>query len=174
MEWWWLGAAAVTVAAPVAWGVSLVTLPGVWLMLGVGVAAKAVVGWSLGGELISWQTLGLCAGLAAVSECVELVVSAATARRAGASRAGMLGATIGGIVGAIVLAPLVFPITAVIGGVAGAGVGAYVAEAGIARAGAGVRWRVALAAAVGQGLAIVLKLGTCVGVSVALVVAAWR
>ncbi|MBA4028742.1 MAG: hypothetical protein C0475_06365 [Planctomyces sp.] len=174
MEWWWLGAVVVTAAAPVAWGVSLLTLPGVWLLLLVSAGTKLVVGWALGAQLISWQTLALCAGLAALSECLELIVSAATARRAGASRAGMLGATIGGIVGAIVMAPLLFPVTAVIGGVAGAGAGAYLAEAGVARAEPSVRRRVALAAAVGQSLAVVLKLGTCVGVSVALVVAAWR
>jgi uncharacterized protein YqgC (DUF456 family) len=79
--------------------ITVMTLPGLWLML----ASAAVYALLTHGNYIGWWTLATLLLLATVAEIIEFTSSGAGAKRAGAGRAGIWGAIIGGIVGGIVL-----------------------------------------------------------------------
>lgn len=117
--------AAIVVCAACLAGVllSLITLPGAWFML---LAAGVCQWWR--GDLFSWWTLGICLGLAVLGEVLEVVLSAAGARKSGATRSGAFGAVVGSLAGALGGAPVVFPLGAVLGAVLGAGAGAMAVE----------------------------------------------
>ncbi len=127
-------AALLILACCAAWCLTLLTLPGNWLMVGL----AALFAWFYhtddpGG--ISWWVVGVVAALAALGEFVEFVAGAAGAAKEGGSRRGMVlsivGAVAGSLIGAIVgiPIPLVGPVIAAVGGAAaGAFCGAYVGE----------------------------------------------
>jgi uncharacterized protein YqgC (DUF456 family) len=79
--------------------ITVMTLPGLWLML----ASAAVYALLTHGNYIGWWTLATLLVLATVAEIIEFTSSGAGAKRAGGGRAGIWGAIIGGIVGGIVL-----------------------------------------------------------------------
>ncbi len=101
--------------------VALFQLPGLWLMLaGVGIYAwvTAAHGYVSGASLIVLFLLTLLA------EVVEFIAGGAGAKKAGASKLGMVAAMVGGIVGAIAGTPLI-PIP-VVGTIIGACVGSFI------------------------------------------------
>ena len=107
-------------------------LPGNWLLLALGIGTQLLVGW-LGGAPNSaeiWWAIGIAGGLAIAGEVLETLAGAAGTRAGGGTGRGMVGAVIGGILGSIVFTPLI-PIPLVgtlIGAVLGTFVGALVAE----------------------------------------------
>ena len=149
---------------------TLLTLPGIWVMIAVAIGCQI---WRP--ELFSLWTLGVVVGLGLLAELAELVASAAGSKRAGGSRAGALLSVVGGIVGAIVGTPLI-PIPVIgtlIGAVIGAGVGAFIGERGVS----GQGWRVSAAsaggAAAGRLVASIVKTAFALLIALILGVAAF-
>jgi uncharacterized protein len=111
----------------------ILSLPGTWIMLGIAVIIEWADRFYLPPEhpqTFSWWVLGVCLGLAAIGELLELAAGAAGAKSGGGSKRGMIGALIGGIIGALALTPFI-PVPVVgtlIGAVAGTFVGAVIGE----------------------------------------------
>lgn len=110
---------------------TVLTLPGNWLLLAIAGVAQAWTMHGGGAPLYSWWTLGAAAALALGGEALEAGMGAAGASAAGARRRGTWGAVIGSLVGAVlgtfVLAfiPL---FGTLVGALVGAGLGAFVGE----------------------------------------------
>lgn len=88
-------------ALAVGWLLTLVSLPGNWLIVG----AAALYAWATPDGTrwdLSWQLVGVLAVLAVVGEVIEAVASAAGVRKHGGSRRGALLSIVGSLVGAIV------------------------------------------------------------------------
>ena len=121
-------------ATVVGWVLTLVGLPGNWLMV-LAAAGYAWLGPEVGVMEISWKTVLATVALAAGGEVAEFVAGMWGTRRAGGSRRAALFAMAGSLLGAIgggtlglpipVVGP---PIAAVLGGAVGALVGASWAE----------------------------------------------
>ncbi len=153
-------------------GVALTALllPGMWVMLlGAGLAQW----WHMaqyGSEMYSWWTLGVCAGVAALAEVIELAASGLGASKFGGTKTGAMGSVVGAIVGAVIGSLVLFLIGTIIGAAVGAFAGALLgerllkkrtwAEAGKSGAGAAIGRlaatlvKVALAVVVGAALSI--------------------
>lgn len=101
-----------------------VRLPGTWVI----VAAAFVYGWLDGWERISVTWVLVLAGLAAVGELVELILSFLTARRAGATRQAAWGGLIGGFLGMFFLSVPLPLIGTFIGAILGCFAGAAITE----------------------------------------------
>ncbi|HVT27579.1 MAG TPA: DUF456 domain-containing protein [Lacipirellulaceae bacterium] len=124
----------------VAWLLTLVTLPGNWII----VVFAALFAWLLpngAGRGISWTTVAVLLGLAMLGELVEFAASAAGAAKKGASKRGvaisMIGAIVGSAIGLTIGTPIPILgsfVMAILGGAVGAFIGAYVGEAWKGRA----------------------------------------
>lgn len=149
---------------------TLISLPGIWLMLLIAVACKL---WQP--DLYSWWTLGAVGLIAVAAEIAEGLSSAAGAAKTGGSRAGVVGSLIGSVVGLIlgtVLIPI-FIVGSIAGGVLGAGAGAFVAERGVAQRTWGDAFRSGKGAAIGRALSTVIKAGFAAVAAVVLTVDAF-
>jgi uncharacterized protein YqgC (DUF456 family) len=137
-------------------GLSLTVLglPGLWLM----VAGLVGYAWVTGlNHYLGWATLITVFVLALVAEVLEFYTGSAGAKKAGASRRGMLGALVGALIGGF-LFTIPVPILGTIFGVCfGAFIGAALVEMGIV-GDAGHAGRVGWGAAKGRFFGIVLKL----------------
>lgn len=140
--WFYYPAAALLlVIGAAAWLLTLVTLPGNWLV----VAAAAVFAWLIpeqAGQGISWTTVGVLLVLAVIGEIIEFASGAIGTARQGASRRAVALSLVGAFVGSLaglavgVPIPVVGPLLmAVVGGAAGAYVGAYLGEWWMGRSG---------------------------------------
>lgn len=121
-------------ATVVGWALTLVGLPGNWLMV-LGAAGYVWLGPSAGVMQVTWATVVALAVLATVGELAEFFAGMWGAKRAGGSRRAaifaLIGALLGAIAGGIVGVPIPVvgpPIAAVMGGALGALVGAGLAE----------------------------------------------
>jgi hypothetical protein len=137
-------------------GTLLPVLPGVPLIF-VGVLIAA---WAEGFERISGLTIAVLAALAVVGVAIDYVAASMSARRAGASRAGVIGAAIGTVAGIVTgLWGLLFmPLV-------GAAIGEFIAHRDALRAG-----RVGAATWIGLLVGTAVKLAiafTMIGVFVA-------
>jgi hypothetical protein len=107
-------------------------LPGVWLLLLLGVIVQLVdVTWIHGTDAdAGWWALGIAAVLAVLGEVLEGIAGAAGAKAGGGSRRSMWGGFIGGILGAILGTPFIpIPVLGTfMGAVVGAFAGAFVGE----------------------------------------------
>jgi uncharacterized protein YqgC (DUF456 family) len=123
-------------ACAVGWLLSLVALPGNWVVLGL----AAVFAWLFPenetGSGMTWLTIGALAVLAVIGEIVEFAAGAAGAAKQGASRRGVALSIVGAMVGSIAGLAIGTPIPilgsfvmALLGGAAGAYAGAYLGEA---------------------------------------------
>lgn len=99
---------------------TLLSLPGLWLMVG---ALAAYAWWTGFDKHTGWASLGTVLGLALVAEVVEFLAGAAGSAKAGGTKRAMAGSIVGGLVGAIVLTPLI-PIP-VVGTIAGLCLGTF-------------------------------------------------
>lgn len=146
---------------------TLLTLPGIWLMVAVAVGIDL---WRP--ETFSIGTIGAAAGLAFFAEVAEFVAAGAGATKARGAKRSAAGAIAGALIGALVGTPI-FPILGtILGAAVGAGVGASLME----RSKAGRTWgdvgRVGQGAAVGRLIATVVKAVFAVAVAGLLFVAA--
>ena len=128
-------------------------LPGLWVMLGVGLLYDLI---GVGNPIGTWVLVGATA-LAAVAELLEFLLGGRMTRRYGGSRRAEWGAILGGFAGAIVGVPVPV-IGPMIGAFAGAFAGALAAELSLKRR-AGDATRVATGALVGRAIAVVVKVG---------------
>lgn len=166
-----LAAAIMLLAGIVGVVLTLATLPGVWLTLGIALLCEWVFGEP---RLFDWWTLGLCAGLGIAGEFFELISGAVGAKKAGGGKASAIGSIVGAFVGALVGSfVILIPVAGtLIGTVVGAAAGAIAGE----RAIAGREWshalRVGQFAAAGRLLATVIKAALAALVGMILAVAA--
>lgn len=134
-EWtYYLWALLLVALSAVAWLLTLVTLPGNWLIAG----GAALFAWLLpdqDGRGVTWATVGVLLALALLGELVEFGAGAAGAAKQGASRRAIalsiVGAAVGSVVGLGIGAPIPILgsfVMAVLGGAAGAFAGAYLGE----------------------------------------------
>ncbi len=172
-EWGWsmfyLAATIVVVVSLVGVVLTLVTLPGAWLMLATAVVCNL---WQP--SMFSWWTLGIGAGLALLAELGELLASAIGAKKTGGGKSGAVGSVVGALIGAIVGTPFLPPIGTVAGAVLGAAGGALLAERGIASKSWKASAKVAGGAAAGRLVATVLKTGVAITVAGMLIVGAFK
>src|SRR5438552_1541785 len=82
---------------------TVLTLPGTWLMLLVYIGYGILTKWAY----VGWKSIVAMFILATVAEIIDTLASGAGAKKAGASRRAMLGAVIGGLLGAIFLTVLI-------------------------------------------------------------------
>ena len=116
------------------WCMTLLTLPGNWLIVGF----TAIFAWLFPadtGNGVSWTTVGILIALAVVGEIIEAVTGAAGAAKQGGSRRSVIlsvaGAIVGSLGGAIIGLPVPIigsAIAAVFGGSIGAFAGALAGE----------------------------------------------
>ena len=163
-------AIVVTLAAVLGVALTLVTLPGIWIMIFVALLCELLVA-----DLFSWPLIVAVLLLGGLAELAEFLASAAGSKNAGGTNSGMVGSIVGGLGGMIggqILIPI--PIVgAVVGGVAGAGLGAMLAERGHAKRSWKDSYRSGQGAAVGRAVSIFVKGAFSVAVAVALVTGAW-
>ncbi len=110
--------------------VTLVGLPGGWIMVTGAVAIELSDTLWGGSDTWGWLTIGICLGLMIVGEIIELVASGLGSKVGGGSNRAMFGAIVGSVVGAILGTPLI-PIPLIgtlIGAVLGAFIGTVLAE----------------------------------------------
>jgi hypothetical protein len=132
---YYVWALLLVVTCGIAWLLSLIALPGNWIM----VAAAALFAWLLPESAdrgLLWSTVGVLIVLAILGEIIEFGAGAAGAAKQGASRRGIVlsivGAMVGSFTGLAIGAPIPILgsfVMAVIGGALGAFAGAYVGEA---------------------------------------------
>jgi uncharacterized protein YqgC (DUF456 family) len=143
-------------------------LPGLWVMVGVGLLYDLVTGT----ESVGWLALAGTALLALVAEVFETVLGARYARRYGGSRRSAWGAILGGLAGAIIGVPV--PVVgSVVGAFAGSFAGALAAELTLGRS-TGHATRVATGALIGRAAAVALKIAIGFAMAAWLLIAAWR
>jgi uncharacterized protein len=164
----WTAIAVTTLAGVLGTALTMLTLPGTWLMLLVAVGLQL---WLPG--LYSWWTLGVAGSVALLGEVVEFGASAMGAAKGGASKRGALGAMIGAVVGAIVGSPFFFPLGTLAGGALGAAVGTLTAERAWAKRDWTAASKAAGGAAAGRLVATVLKTAIAGGIAVLLIVASF-
>lgn len=134
MEWLlYLVAGLFALAGVVLVALSIVSVPGGWIMLGLALIIELCDGLYLPPErnqTYDWWVLGISAVLLALGELVEFLAGAAGVKHGGGSRRGMVGAILGGIGGAIAFT-LFVPIPLIgtlIGAVLGTFAGAVLGE----------------------------------------------
>lgn len=102
----------------------IVNLPGLWVMA----LAAAVYAVLTSLSLITPKVLLLLLGLALVAEIIDVFAAGAGAKRAGASRRGLIGAIVGGMLGGFIFS-FILPLIATLAGVClGTFLGALIAE----------------------------------------------
>jgi uncharacterized protein YqgC (DUF456 family) len=169
MNWADITAAAIVIlVALVGVGLTLVTLPGTWLMV---VAALLCQLWRP--EMYNWWTLGVVLTLAVIGELIEFGASAMGAAKFGGSKRGAIGATAGSLIGAIAGSPFFFPIGTIAGGVVGAGAGALLAEKALKKKTWDASGKVAAGAAAGRLVATIAKTGVAVAMACVLCIGAF-
>lgn len=85
-------------------GLVVVGLPGAWLLIAAAIATDLLQGmWTPAGAPLMFHpvTIGAAVAVATAGEVLEFALSAAGAKRFGASRAGMIGSIAGGMLGAL-------------------------------------------------------------------------
>ncbi len=131
-----------------------VMMPGLWIM----VAAAAGYGYLTHGHHLGWKTMIALFLLALGAEFAEIFIGGAGAKKAGASKWGILGGLIGAIVGAIIWGILLPAVGAIIGICLGSFVGAFGLEMLMGKP-AQQSAQIGLGAAHGRFLGILTKLG---------------
>ncbi len=114
-------------------GLVVVGLPGAWILIAAAIATDLLqTMWLPAGAPLTFHpiTIGVAVLVAAIGELLEFALSAAGAKRFGASRAGMIGSIIGGVLGALVgTCALPMPVAGTIAGaLVGTATGAVLGE----------------------------------------------
>ncbi len=148
-------------------------LPGIWLMLlGAGLAQW----WHMaqyGTEMFSWWTLGICVGIAAAAEIIELIASGLGASKFGGTKTGAFWSVVGALIGALA-GSLVLPLVGtIIGAAIGAFAGALLGEKVIKKRTWGEASKSGAGAAIGRLAATLVKVGLAAVVAVVLSVGAF-
>lgn len=163
-DWLTLGAAGVVALLAVAMTVLL--LPGAWVVAGAGLVIAIVRP-----DMVPWWVVVILVVVAACGEAIEAAASAAGAAKAGASKHAAWASIGGSIVGAILGIPVLPPLGSIVGGALGAAVAAVAVERWAMKKEWKAAGKVAAGAAIGRLLAIAGKTVVCVVAGVVLVVA---
>ena len=148
---------------------TLIGLPGIWVMVAALVGFGWVTGWNV---YVGWPGVITALVLAVVAEVIEFVAGSAGAKKAGGSRRAMIGAIVGGLIGGFVFT-IPLPVIGTIFGVClGCFLGAAVVEMGV-RDDTGHAMRVGWGAAKGRFWAILLKLLFGLVIAIVAIVAAF-
>jgi uncharacterized protein YqgC (DUF456 family) len=102
--------------------VTLLGLPGLWLMVAACAGYAWVTKWNI---YVGWPSMIALLALAVLAEVVEFFAGAAGSKAAGGRTRGMIGAVVGAVIGGLALSP-VFP---VVGTIFGACLGAFIGAA---------------------------------------------
>ncbi|MFG0313976.1 MAG: DUF456 domain-containing protein [Phycisphaerales bacterium] len=148
----------------------VLALPGIWLM----VLASGLCWWWRP-EIITGKAVITLAVIGILSEAIEMVASAAGAKRFGGSKRGALGAIVGTMLGAL-FGTFFIPIPilgTVLGGILGAGAGALMVERSIVQ----MSWKDSMmsgsGAAIGRTISIFIKIGLAIVAGLFFVIAAF-
>lgn len=137
---------------------TLVTLPGTWLMV---LTTLLMLLWQPG--MFKWYTIASLAALALIAEGFEMLSGAVGAKKLGGSSNAAWGAVAGAIAGAI-LGTFVMPIIGtIVGAVLGAGGGAMLIERQLNKKSWNDAAKIGTGAAVGRLVAVVVK-GSIAGI----------
>jgi uncharacterized protein YqgC (DUF456 family) len=135
--------------------ITIMTLPGLWVMLG----SAAIYAWLTHGYFIGWETLAFLLVWAGIAEVIEVASSGAGAKKAGGGKAGLWGALIGGVVGGIWLSFIPIPLVSTLAGVClGTFLGAMTGELAMGRHVGRSAW-IGFGAARGRLVGTFVKLG---------------
>jgi len=141
-------------------GLSVLQLPGIWLMLAAGVAYDWYFDWSR----ITWMWLLALLGIAIASEIFDALAGAFAARKAGASKQATIGAFIGGFAGMIVFSIPVPVLGTIAGGLLGCFLGALIGELSV-RSDVAAGTKIGAFAVMGRIIGIVAKTGAALAVA---------
>jgi hypothetical protein len=151
-------------------------LPGTWILIGTATLVDLIDRlWLPSGAPLTFHplTLAACALLAGVGELLEFLLSAAGAKKFGASARGMWGSVIGGMLGAIG-GTFVIPIVGtIIGAAVGTAAGAVIGELSTRDKTLAETAKPALGAVIGRVLGTLAKLPLGLVVWVTLAIAAF-
>jgi len=157
----------------------VVGLPGTWILIATAVVIDLLDWlWLQPDAPLTFHPLTIVAAvlLGLVGELLEFLLSAAGAKKFGASKRGMLGSVVGGVLGAIFGTVLIWiPILGtLVGAVCGTAAGAVIGEMWDGRATLRDSAKPAFGAVIGRVLGTLSKLPIAIGVWVLLAVAAFR
>jgi uncharacterized protein YqgC (DUF456 family) len=146
-------------------GLTIITLPGTWFILGVAV----VIQWMWVPVFNKWVLIA-CAVLALVGEITDFALSAVGAAKSGGGKSGAWGSILGGLIGAVA-GSFVLPILGTIAGaVIGAGLGAVALERGIAQRSWNQAIQIGKGAAVGRAAAMFVKAAIAAAIGISLTI----
>jgi uncharacterized protein len=148
---------------------TIVTLPGAWLICAAAVLVKAL--WVP--DIFEWWLVAVLVGLAIVGEVIELVAGALGAAKGGGSKKGAIGAVLGTLAGAIGGSFFIPPIGTVIGAVAGAGIGSAAAEMYWAKRSWQDAAKAGTGAAIGRLIATFFKVSITLAIGLTVCIAAF-
>jgi uncharacterized protein YqgC (DUF456 family) len=157
--------ALLILALATGWFITMLGLPGLWLMALSLALYGVATGWDI---YVGWQSVAGLFALAMLAELLELLAGARGSKAAGGRKRGIFGAIVGAFIGGIVGTPLMPVIGTLVGACAGAFVGAAALE--FSDKGSQHALRVGIGAAKGRFWGTLAKLS--VGV-VMFAVAAW-
>ena len=154
-------------------------LPGAWLMIVSAILIDCFDWlWLAPDAPLTFHPLTIVAAIlvALVGEALEFALSAAGAKRFGASRRGMIGSVIGGVVGAVAGTLFIWiPIVGtLVGALAGTAAGAIIGETSDGKRTMREATQPAVGAVIGRVLGTLAKLPIAVVVWVILAIAAFR
>jgi len=167
----WAAGVILIVATLLGTALTLMTLPGLWLIVLCG-----LVLWAIEPGLFSVWTVVVVVLLGIAAEVIELLAGSAASSLAGGGRRAAVGAAVGGLVGAIVgtiVLSFLPVIGTVIGAMAGAGLGAAAMEPSAVEMTRGRRVRIGSSAAVGRFASLMVKTAICAVMGVVLIVGAF-
>lgn len=134
---------------------TILGLPGLWLMVAAFAAYAWVTGWE---HYIGWPSMIALIALGLAAELVEFLAGAAGSKAAGGRKRGMIGSIVGAVLGGIFLSFVPVPVVStIVGACVGAFIGAAVME--YFDRDLGHAMRVGVGAAKGRFWGIVSKLG---------------
>ena len=134
-------------------GLNILSLPGNWIVLILGIVAGGVEGFNQ----INLTIILVLLGLAVFGELLEFLVSYFGTRVGGASRLASLAALVFGLVGAFALGAWIPVVGALLGAFAGAFLGGFLVEMFTQRK-IGRAWRAGIAAMFGRAGSIISKI----------------
>ncbi|MAY75508.1 MAG: hypothetical protein CMJ31_12500 [Phycisphaerae bacterium] len=146
----------VILAAIVGVVLTFLTLPGIWIAVGVALVCQIITP-----GLFNWWTLGAALVVAILAEVAEFLASAVGSGASGGTRYGAIGSIVGSLVG-LLLGSFLIPIPflgSILGAIIGAGAGALIAEMGIAKRSFAESFQSGRGAATGRAVSIVVKGG---------------
>ncbi|HVT88011.1 MAG TPA: DUF456 domain-containing protein [Tepidisphaeraceae bacterium] len=122
----WLWYLLLLLASVVGLLVTILGLPGLWLMMASFACYAWLTGWD---HYVGWASMGTLLGLGIVAEVMELVAGAAGSKAAGGRYRGMIGAVVGAFFGGILFSFIPVPVVSTIAGACfGAFLGAAILE----------------------------------------------